>query len=87
MIIVINFIKLISKCFIWIVVVDSLLSYFIQPFHPIRKALDKIVEPLLRPIRKVVKPISGIDFSPLILIVLVYLVEFLLTQFLLAFIM
>ncbi len=87
MIIVINFIQLISKCFIWIVVVDSLLSYFIQPFHPIRKALDKIVEPLLRPIRKVVKPISGIDFSPLILIVLVYLVEFLLTQFLLAFIM
>jgi len=87
MIIVINFIQLISKCFIWIVVVDSLLSYFIQPFHPIRKALDKIVEPLLRPIRKVVKPISGIDFSPLILIVLVYLVEFLLTRFLLAFIM
>ena len=87
MIIVINFIQLILKCLIWIVVVDSLLSYFIQPFHPIRKALDKIVEPLLRPIRKVVKPISGIDFSPLILIVLVYLVEFLLTQFLLAFIM
>ena len=87
MIIVINFIQLILKCLIWIVVVDSLLSYFMQPFHPIRKALDKIVEPLLRPIRKVVKPISGIDFSPLILIVLVYLVEFLLTQFLLAFIM
>ena len=84
--IVINFIQVILKCFVWVVVVNSLLSYFMQPFHSIRVALDKIVEPLLRPIRKVVKPVNGIDFSPIILILTVYLVEFLLTRLLLVFV-
>ncbi len=87
MIIVISFIQVISKCFIWVVVVNSLLSYFLQPFHPIREALDKVIEPLLRPIRKVIKPVNGIDFSPLVLILLVYLVEFLFTQLLLVFVL
>lgn len=84
--IVINFIQVILKCFVWVVVVNSLLSYFMQPFHSIRVTLDKIVEPLLRPIRKVVKPVNGIDFSPIILILTVYLVEFLLTRLLLVFV-
>jgi len=87
MIIVISFIQVISKCFIWVVVVNSLLSYFLQPFHPIREALDKVIEPLLCPIRKVIKPVNGIDFSPLVLILLVYLLEFLFTQLLWVFIL
>jgi YggT family protein len=57
------------------VIVDIVLSFFMSPYHPIRSALDKVVQPLLAPIRKVVPLLGGIDFSPLILIILIQLIE------------
>jgi len=45
------------------------LSYFMDPYHPIRQMLGRVVEPLLTPIRKLVPPMGGVDWSPLILII------------------
>jgi len=41
-------------------------------------SLDRIVSPLLEPIRSVVKPINGLDLSPAILLILLYLLKSLL---------
>ena len=56
---------------LWVVVLaDILVSWIIQdPFHPIRRFLDSIVQPMLEPIRRIIPPVSGIDFSPLILLI------------------
>jgi YggT family protein len=51
------------------VFISSLLSYFMDPYHPIRQMLGRVVEPLLTPIRKLVPPMGGVDWSPLILII------------------
>ena len=57
--------------FLWIVVLaDVIVSWILDPFHPIRRFLDSIVQPLLDPIRRLVPPVSGIDLSPLILLIL-----------------
>ncbi len=57
--------------FLWIVVLaDVIVSWILDPFHPIRRLLDSIVQPLLDPIRRLVPPVSGIDLSPLILLIL-----------------
>lgn len=53
-----------------LVIIHSLLSFFLTPSHPIRRTIGQIVEPLLAPIRRVIPPISGLDFSPLVLIIL-----------------
>ncbi|NPA33225.1 MAG: YggT family protein [Aquificae bacterium] len=37
--------------------------------------IDWVVEPFLRPIRKVVKPVNGLDFSPLILILILTILQ------------
>ncbi|MBT3241320.1 MAG: YggT family protein [Chloroflexi bacterium] len=42
-------------------------SYFISPFHPIRQTLEKIIRPLLDPIRRILPSMGGIDLSPLVL--------------------
>ena len=55
---------------ILIVVIDVVLSYFMSPFDPIRKNLGRFVDPMLNPIRRVLPPVSGIDFSPFVLIIL-----------------
>jgi len=69
--ILITFITVIANLFIYIVIASSLLSFFMPPYHPVREALDRIVDPFLAPIRRIV-PIAGtLDFSPLILIIAV----------------
>ncbi len=37
--------------------------------------LDRVVSPILDPIRSIVKPVNGLDFSPLILLVILYLLK------------
>ncbi len=69
--ILITFITVVANLFIYIVIASSLLSFFMPPYHHVREALDRIVDPFLAPIRRIV-PIAGtLDFSPLILIIAV----------------
>jgi YggT family protein len=65
---------------IFVVIVDVVLSYFMSPYHAVRSTLDKIVNPLLTPIRKIVPPIMNLDFSPIILVVLLQVIESLLLR-------
>ncbi len=69
------FINLVADGLILVVIVDAVLSFVVSPWHPWRQALDRIVEPLLRPIRRALPPIGGLDFSPLVLIILIGLVR------------
>ena len=77
------FIHVIAQILILLVIVSAILSWFMSPFHPVRQAIDRIVDPLLAPIRRVVPTAGGFDFSPLILIVLVGLIDQVLTNILL----
>ncbi len=62
--------------------VDIIISYFLSPYHPIRYTLDRIIQPLLNPIRRVVPSVGMFDFSPFVLLILIQLVASLLTSFL-----
>ena len=75
---VVHIINVIFQALILLVIVDALLSYFLATYHPFRRLLDRLVDPMLDPIRRVVPPIQGIDFSPLILIVLLEVISYLL---------
>ena len=75
-------INILSQFLILIVIVKIILSYFMDPYHPIRRTLDNLVEPLLAPIRRVVPLIGMFDFSPLILIILVQILSSVLISFL-----
>jgi len=41
----------------------------LPPNHPAARLFNGLTEPLLRPIRSVVPPFGGIDFSPMILLI------------------
>lgn len=57
-----------------LVLLKVVLSYFMDPFHPFRQSVDRMIDPLLRPIRQIVPSFGRFDFSPLILIILVEVV-------------
>jgi YggT family protein len=69
--IIITIINLLANLFVLVVIVDSILSFFLSPYHPVRSALDRIINPFLSPIRKIVPLVGMFDFSPIILIILV----------------
>jgi YggT family protein len=46
-----------------------------DPYHPIRQGVDRIVEPLLSPIRRIVPLVGMLDFSPFILIILIQVIS------------
>lgn len=78
--IIITILNLISQIIIIVVVIDTLLSYFLSPFQAIRRFFDQLVQPLLDPIRKIVPTYLNIDFSPFILIVIVQLLNSLVSR-------
>jgi len=67
--VIIIFINTIAQIFVWVVIASSLLSFILPPYHPVREALDRIVDPFLNPIRRLVPMAGMFDFSPLILII------------------
>jgi len=53
-----------------IVFIYTLLGYFLDRRNTIYQMVGQIVEPMLIPIRKVVPNFGGLDFSPLVLMLL-----------------
>lgn len=83
MAVLIQLINIISQVIILLVIVKVILSYFMDPYHPVRQTIDGLVEPMLAPIRRVVPLIGMFDFSPLILIILVQILSSVLIRLLL----
>jgi len=76
-------INALSQLLVLLVIVSVILSYFMDPYHPVRRGIDRIVEPLIAPIRRVVPLVGMLDFSPIILIILIQVVASLLVRLLL----
>jgi YggT family protein len=68
----------------WIIVIQMVLSWLVA-FNVINtyndfvrgllKGLDRITEPVYRPIRKVLPDFGGLDFSPMVVIVLLLILN------------
>jgi len=69
----------------WIIIARALISWVNpDPYNPIVQFLGKVTEPVLRPIKRLI-PVQlsiGIDVSPLIALLLIYLFQFFLNDFL-----
>lgn len=67
-----------------LVIVKVILSYFMSPYHPVREFIDRLVEPLLSPLRRVIPPMGMFDFTPIILIVILQILRTILINLILA---
>ena len=76
-------IQTVQQILVVLVIVSILLSYVMDPYHPVRRGVDNIVQPMLAPIRRIVPLVGMFDFSPLILILLLQFAA----RFLIAFIL
>jgi YggT family protein len=64
---------------VMVIIASSLLSWFNpDPRNPVVRVLNAIVDPLLRPIRAILPPMGGFDFSPLVAFLILRLLQSLL---------
>lgn len=66
--------QLTSQILTLLIVVHAVLSFVLSPYHPIRETVSRLVDPMLRPIRQFMPSAGGLDFSPLVLIILIQLI-------------
>ncbi len=55
-----------------LIILNSLISYLsLEPWHPVRRTLNQMAEPILRPFRNVLPPVGMFDLSPLIALIVI----------------
>ncbi len=62
---------------IWARIIVSFLPMFtrVNQYHPVIRFIYETTEPLLAPFRRIIPATGGLDFSPLLLFVVLSLVE------------
>ncbi|MEO1197779.1 MAG: YggT family protein [Pseudomonadota bacterium] len=70
--------------YVWIIIFSAILSWLVafgvvntrnQFVATVGNALHQITEPALRPIRRFLPNLGGIDISPIVLILLIFLIQ------------
>nr|WP_320131022.1 YggT family protein [uncultured Holophaga sp.] len=63
------------KLLILLIFISSILSWFRpDPRNPVVRLIRSLVDPLLHPIQRIIPPVGGMDFSPLIaFLILIFL--------------
>lgn len=65
--------------FVFAILIRALLSWFNpDPYHPATGLLDSLTLPLLRPARQALPPVGGLDLSPMLAILGLFLLDMLL---------
>lgn len=81
---VIYLLDVILNLVVWVLIIQAVLSWLLA-FNVINRRnqfvlqiwnfLTAVTEPLLKPIRSVIRPFNGIDLSGLVLILLIFLIR------------
>ena len=66
------------QLFIVILIVRAVLSFFQpgydSPVRPVADAVFRVTEPVLAPVRRILPPMGGLDFSVLLVIIVIQVV-------------
>lgn len=83
-----NVVDLLLQVLTWIIIIQAILSWLVA-FNVINTyndfvrsllhALDRMTEPFYRPIRRILPDFGGLDFSPLVILLLIYVLRILLS--------
>ncbi|MDX9975669.1 MAG: YggT family protein [FCB group bacterium] len=69
-------VSLLINVYIGLLIVGAVLSWFIHdPRHPLIRTIDRLTDPILKPIRRVLGMTGPVDFSPLVAILLLGLLR------------
>ncbi|KGM30693.1 YggT family protein [Inquilinus limosus] len=77
-------IDIVLQMYVWVVIAAAILSWLVafnvvntrnQVVYQIGNALYRLTEPALRPIRRILPNLGGIDISPVVLLLIIYFLQ------------
>ncbi|MEY4921495.1 MAG: YggT family protein [Yersinia sp. (in: enterobacteria)] len=74
---VISLVKAAGYLIFWIMIIRALMSWVSQGRSPMDYLLLQLTEPLMAPIRRILPAMGGIDFSAMVVILILYLINYL----------
>lgn len=89
-------IDIVLQMYVWVVIAAAILSWLVafnvvntrnQVVYQIGNALYRLTEPALRPIRRILPNLGGIDLSPVVLLLIIYFLQMVLRNIYIALVM
>lgn len=75
-ILIINTVDIAFQVLIWLIIIRVILSWVRHdPYHPIIKFIYDVTDPVMRPFHRLIPTAGGIDFSPIIIIFVLTIVQ------------
>jgi YggT family protein len=78
--VILTFVSLFVPVFSGVLLLRVILSYFMRPESKLMEALASFTEPVLAPIRTILPASGGLDFAPLVAILLLQALQTLVVQ-------
>ena len=70
--VLVTFIQLAVQLLSLVIILHILMSWVqLEPWHPVRRFLDQLVEPILRPFRNAIPPVGMFDLSPMVALIFI----------------
>jgi YggT family protein len=83
--VLLRFVNLLFTLYSLAIFARVLLPYLrVAPYHPVVIFLIRITDPLLVPLRRYIPPVSGLDFTPMVALLIIWLIEQLLRTLILS---
>lgn len=73
----ISLVKSVGYLIFWVMIIRALMSWISQGHSPIDYVMHQLTEPLMAPIRRIIPAMGGIDFSAMVVILILYLLNYL----------
>lgn len=74
---IISLVKAAGYLIFWVMIIRALMSWVSQGRSPMDYLLLQLTEPLMAPIRRILPAMGGIDFSAMVVILILYLINYL----------
>jgi YggT family protein len=66
----VNVVSILLEIYSYVLIAHALMSWIRpDPYHPVVTFLNKVCEPVMEPVRRVIPPIAGMDLSILVVLV------------------
>lgn len=76
-----TFVLYLCRVLIFIIFIRAILSWFaISPYSPIVVFLDRITEPILAPLRRIVPRLGMVDIAPMVAIIILIVIMYLIAR-------
>ncbi len=80
---IIQLVNIVFEVLTWMIIIRCILSFVRHdPYQPIIKFIYEVTEPIMAPFRRMIPATGGMDFSPLVVLLAITLVQRIVIQLL-----